>query len=239
MSSKWKLLVLATFAVLLTAQGCPAGQYPNLSNLCVACPLSCSTCSGPTSCITCTANNFLVVAGGEINCRSCQFVNFGCSVCLSNVACQTCQSGFVLENSKCVRCSEKVANCSSCSLNGATCFECRFPYILVNNTCISSTVDLIIKGVQTIFVTINGSTTTNVSGTNVTTNTSIVVARVVLDDKTVVPATLNADGCNQYQVFGGSVCFRRIYKCLIYEPNGFCRICDNGWLRTIYGDCEV
>jgi len=75
--------------------------------------------------------------------------------------------------------------------------------------------------------------------TNSTTNSSTVVARVVLDDGTAVPARLNADGCNQYQVFAGGVCLRRIYKCLIYETNGFCRVCDNGWLRTIYGDCEV
>jgi hypothetical protein len=105
MSFKWQLVVLATMTALLAAQSCPSGQYRNNFGSCVACPASCSTCEGPTACTSCTANNFLVSAGGENNCRPCQFVNFGCAVCLSNVACQTCQGGFVLENSTCVRCS--------------------------------------------------------------------------------------------------------------------------------------
>jgi len=98
MISMWQLLVLATITALLSAQSCPSSQYRDLTGNCTSCPSTCTTCEGPTDCTSCAGNHFLVSAGGQTNCRPCEFVNFGCSVCLSNVACQACQGGFVLEN---------------------------------------------------------------------------------------------------------------------------------------------
>ena len=64
MSNKWQMVILATLAVLLTAQTCPAGQYRDANRLCQACPASCTTCENPTACTSCAGNFFLVSAGG-------------------------------------------------------------------------------------------------------------------------------------------------------------------------------
>ncbi|MCB0368692.1 MAG: hypothetical protein KDD45_04400 [Bdellovibrionales bacterium] len=76
--------------------------------------------------------------------------------------------------------------------------------------------------------------TTYVSNTDGSTS-----PRVTLDDGSQVVAVLSKDGCNQYQVFWNGKCIRAIYQCLVYQDNALCKICGNGWLRTIYGDCEV
>jgi hypothetical protein len=200
----WQFILIATLLGLLNAQGqCPLTQYSDANGLCQPCPTNCATCDSVTFCTTCLANTFQVVANNMAMCRPCSEVQPGCSVCLSPTACQSCSIGFLLESSKCVTCSMKVSNCSSCeTVNGTTsCLQCRYPYILVNNTCISATVDAITQGVQTVF-------------TNTTNGT---VAQVQLDSGSLVNAVLSPQGCNQYQVFVFNRCVRSIFQCIVYQ----------------------
>ena len=223
----FQLLILSCLVGLLSAQGqCIGGRWMDANNLCQPCPSLCATCQNANYCTTCTANNFLVVGSGEVMCKPCSTVQIGCSVCLTNVACETCQWGFVNENNTCIACDQKITNCSNCSVvnNTATCSQCRYPYILSNNTCISSTVDAITAGVQTVYVQ-------QTNGSN--------LPFVRLDSGALTPASITTDGCNQYQVFLFNRCVRLIYQCLVYQENGLCKICHNGYLRTIYGDCAV
>ena len=226
-SRLWQLLILTSLLGLLYAQGqCASNKWMDANNLCQPCNHNCATCQNADYCTTCTSNNFLVVGNASVLCKPCHTVQIGCSICLTPITCQTCQWGFVLENNTCTACDQKITNCSNCSVinNTATCSQCRYPYILSNNKCVSSTVDAITAGVNTEFIA-------QPDGSN--------RPFVRLDGGSLVLAVLSTDGCNQYQVYLFGRCVRLIYQCLVYQENGLCRICHNGYLRTIFGDCAV
>ena len=156
-----QVLLVAVLSSVILAQTCPSGQFRDPNNICQTCMSNCRTCESESYCTSCNANTFLVVASGSVSCKPCSMVLGGCSICLTNIACQTCQAGFVLEaNNTCSNCATRIANCSTCSTDGATCQQCRYPYILTNNTCISSTVEKIKAGVRTVKVneTVNNVT---------------------------------------------------------------------------------
>ena len=60
---------------------------------------------------------------------------------------------------------------------------------------------------------------------------------VSLPNGTVIIAVIDRNGCNQFQVSVGGKCFRVIANCQVYQPSGFCQICNAGYLVTIFGDC--
>ena len=156
MASKFiQLFLVAAMASVIVAQTCPSGQYRDTNNLCQSCLSNCRTCESAEYCTSCNANTFLVIATGSVSCRPCSRVLQGCSICLTNIACKTCATGYVLEaDNKCSSCATRIANCSTCSTDGLTCQQCRYPYILTNNTCISSTVEKIKTGVRTVYVNV-------------------------------------------------------------------------------------
>ena len=218
-----QLVILTTLLGFLTAQECLLTQYRDASNLCQPCVGNCATCQAPNYCITCVANTFLVATTTNITCKPCTQVLYGCSICLTSLNCQTCQFGFILKSGKCESCSASVSNCSNCSSDGTTCNQCRYPYILDNNTCVSSTVAKILVGVQTVYMVVN----------------NVTLAKVVLDNGSLLNASLTPNGCNQFQVYQNGSCIRLIYQCKAYQTNALCSVCHDGFIRTIYGDCEV
>jgi hypothetical protein len=219
-----QLSLLLALAAVMTAQTCPDGRYRDPSSLCLPCSSTCATCESATYCTSCVANHFLVAGNNSVVCTPCSTVLLGCSQCLTNVACRTCAVGYTLKDGSCFTCATSIANCSTCSSDGLTCNTCRYPYVLSNNSCISSTVQNIVAGVPTVFVT-------NPDGTQ--------APKVQLDSGLLVAATIDPNGCNQYQVFYNGKCIRAIFQCLVYQDNGLCQICGNTWKRTIFGDCGV
>lgn len=50
-------------------------------------------------------------------------------------------------------------------------------------------------------------------------------------------AIIDKNGCNQFQTFTQGRCVKTIPNCQIYQPSGFCQICNTNFLVTIFGDC--
>lgn len=120
----------------------------------------------------------------------------------------------------CSPCKSTLSGCEFCSTDGAVCTQCRYPHILINNTCVSATVSNITDGAQTI----NSNTST---------------PTVQLSNGTVVSAVIDSNGCNQLQVFWNGKCIKRIPQCQVYQNSGLCQVCNAGYLVTIFGDCTV
>lgn len=78
---------------------CLTGTY-NLSNICVSCPVNCTTCDS-TGCITCNANTYLF---GK---QCVDICPYGYYMDELNIKCELCQS-------PCLYCSIKSNNCSLC-----------------------------------------------------------------------------------------------------------------------------
>lgn len=141
----------------------------------------------------------------------------GCSVCLTNVACQTCSDGYFLNKGGCSFCSLAIPNCANCTKDGKSCNLCQYPYQMINGTCVSATVNFITDGAET--QRSNNSLT------------------VILSNGTEVPAILDSYGCNQLQVSWKGKCLKRIMQCQAYQDSGLCSVCNAGYLVTIFGDC--
>lgn len=147
----------------------------------------------------------------------------GCVTCLSNLACQSCDQRFFNKNGTCLSCNTTVSNCSNCSADGATCNQCRYPYILKDNACVSETTEKIIAGGNLNPVAPQPNTYTTKNET--------------LPNGTTITFIIDSNGCNQFQVFVSGKCFKVIPNCQVYQPSGFCSICNNNYLVTIFGDC--
>jgi len=219
-----QLLLACTFLLLAsTVNSCASYEFIDKSGLCKSCPTNCLTCTSPTACSTCASNTYVVSNIAGSLCQPCSSVLVGCVNCLSNVACQSCDVRFFNKNGTCLSCSTLVANCSNCSSDGTTCNQCKYPYILVGNTCVSGTVDQIIEGG-------NPKPVAPQPNTNPTQNQT-------LPNGTVVTLVIDKNGCNQFQIFVSGKCFKIIPNCQLYQPSGFCQICNNNYLVTIFGDC--
>jgi len=153
-------------------------------------------------------------------CQPCSTVLKGCITCLSNVACQSCAPRFFNKNGTCLGCDAIVPNCANCSSNGATCNQCKYPYLLVNNTCYSQTIESIIGG----------------ANNNPVPPPPFNRTEVLPSGETFI-AIIDKNGCNQLQTFTQGKCVKTIANCQVYQPTGFCQICNTGFLVTIFGDC--
>lgn len=221
MSSKFlQLAIYSALLLLATSAPCQNGQYSDANNLCQRCQPSCLSCSSGLFCSSCIANTFLVSKPNSITCEPCSLVLPGCSICLTNIACQTCISGYILKSGACIPCRDSISSCEFCSTDGAVCTQCRYPFQLVNNTCVSATVSQITDGAQTI-------------------NSNTSSPKVTLNNGTVINAVLDANRCNQLQVYWNGKCIKRIDQCQVYQPSGLCQICNSGYLVTIFGDCTT
>ena len=118
---------------------CPSGYYgdPILFS-CLPCNYSCSTCTTPTACDTCSASSNRVLISGQclpapgfydnstINAVPCVSP---CATCTSVSVCVTCVTGYYLSGTSCVPCSNSIANCTNCDITGVTCSDCHIRYI--------------------------------------------------------------------------------------------------------------
>lgn len=221
MGSKFlQLAIYSALLLLVTSIPCPNGQYSDANNLCQRCQSNCATCSSASFCSACIGNTFLVSRPNSITCEPCGVVLSGCSICLTNIACQTCSRGYYLKSGACTPCRNTLPGCEFCSTDGAVCTQCRYPFQLINNTCISATVSQITDGAQTI-------------------NSNSSSPKVTLNNGTVVNAVLDANGCNQLQVYWNGKCIKSIDQCQVYQPSGLCQVCNSGYLVTIFGDCTT
>jgi subtilisin-like proprotein convertase family protein len=96
---------------------CPTGFYKE-DKMCLACEMSCSTCSGPmlTQCLSCPTGHMF------------QQLNSNQNVCSVE-----CLSGFFMTNNSCLRCH---SSCKDCSQAGSMCTACASDHVLQQNTCI-------------------------------------------------------------------------------------------------------
>lgn len=197
---------------------CPDGQYLDPNNLCQPCKANCVSCLGPEDCAACRDNTYLVSNTFSQSCQPCAVVLAGCSVCLTNVACQTCSDGYYLKNGGCSFCSVAIPNCANCTKDGAACNLCQYPYQMINGSCVSATINTITDGAETITKDNN-------------------TYSVILGNGTEVPAIFDYYGCNQIQVYWKGKCFKKIMQCQVYQDSGLCAVCHAGYLVTIFGDC--
>lgn len=219
------LLALATAISTLT---CTSTQYYVNDVQCVNCPSTCATCSNADFCTSCNDKYFLVRNPFNVTCQGCSQIFVGCSVCLSNVACTKCIDGYFVKNSVCAPCSARTLFCVNCSADGSTCNQCAYPFILdKNNLCVSQTVNSVI-----------GNTGAAPISNSTTPNTTIPTNLVTLPNGTQVPAVYDANGCNQVQIYVYGKCFKTIPQCSLYQNNGLCQYCSNGYLVTLFGDCS-
>lgn len=236
MKSKFVQLVL--FVGLATAVGaasCMSSQYQDANNLCQPCPDSCITCSGPSFCNTCISNSYAYSNSSGTFCVVCPLIQEGCLICLSSVSCQTCSVGYILRDSVCVTCSTSISNCARCSSDGNFCSQCKYPYILFQNSCISQTINQIVEGGN-----INPIPPKPANNTNTTTNstTPINPVNLTLPNGTVVTLNYDQYGCNQFQVFAYRKCLRLIPQCQVYLLTGLCQVCYPNFIVNIYGSCS-
>lgn len=148
-----------------------------------------------------------------------------CASCNANFACLSCNNGFYLDalnGGICQLCQNSIKYCSSCSPTGALCNQCAYPYILVNNACISAVVNNVLA---------SGTTSPN------TNNQSSNSTPTVIVNGKPVPIVLDSHGCNQVQIYINDKCITPIPNCLLYQGNGLCQICKQDYLVTIYGNC--
>ena len=219
-----QLLVLLTLLILTnTANSCASAQYTDKNGNCQTCPKNCLTCTSSTSCNTCVSNTYVFSNAAGSLCQPCSSVLQGCITCVSNLACQICDIRFINQNGTCKSCSTLIPNCSNCSADGNTCNQCKYPYILKGNSCVSGTTEQIIAGG-------NLSPVAPLPNTNPIRNET-------LPNGTIVTVVIDSNGCNQYQIYVWRKCFKIIPNCQVYQPSGFCQICNANYLVTIFGDC--
>lgn len=227
MSSKFlQLVTILALVASISAIVCSTNQYYAADGSCGKCPENCATCSNAQFCTSCLNNFYLVNNNFNVTCQGCSQIFVGCKTCLSNVACTECGDGFFVGNGICNHCSTKNLFCARCSADGNICTLCTFPFILSKNICVSATISSV-----TDVITTTTSTTTN-NTANTTSQTLI-----TLPNGTQVAVILDANGCNQLQIFYNQRCIKRIDNCNLYQGNGLCQYCDPNFLVTIYGDC--
>ncbi len=216
-----QLLILLT--LVLSAQAalpCASNQFTDSKGICQTCTTNCLTCTKSNFCNTCVSNFYVVSNAQGSLCQPCSIVLNGCITCLSNVACQICAPKFFNKNGACLTCDAIVSNCSSCSSDGVTCNQCKYPFILFENRCVSQTTASIIAG-----------------GNNNPVAPPPFNRTETLPNGQTVIAIIDRNGCNQFQTFTNGKCVKTIANCQVYQPSGFCQICNTGFLVTIFGDC--
>lgn len=118
-----------------TSFSCKAGYYKD-GNYCTSCPKGtissagatyCSTCpagtyaSAGTSCVTCPAGTYS--RGAVTSCSSC---SQNCTSCTSDTQCTQCETGYTLQNGKCVKLNLVCCpNCSICDSSTGICSKCE------------------------------------------------------------------------------------------------------------------
>ena len=229
-----KIVQLALLLALLAAasgQSCSSSQFYAFNGSCVDCPANCTTCSNAEFCTACKDTFFLVSNSFNVTCQTCSKIFVGCLTCLSNVACTKCAAGYFISGGICTPCSAKNLFCAECSADGSNCTVCSYPFILYNNLCVSAVVSNI-TGAPNPAAAQNASTPAG----NTTANTTKLVT---LANGTKVPEVLDANSCNQIEIFYQGRCIRSIPRCKLYQPSGLCAYCESGYIVTLYGDCSV
>jgi len=96
----------------------------NLSN--------CLTCTSATSCLSCSAGQYLATNNSCVDCMS------SCLNCSSASNCLNCVIDFIFINGTCVVDCSIINFCHVCSkvLSSVICSSCKNRYSLVNNSCI-------------------------------------------------------------------------------------------------------
>ena len=108
---------------------CREGFYTFDNKLCNQCDLSCATCIGSDSCLTCAPGYYWKVRDGGL----CSVCPDGCATCSDDSTCNSCLDEFYFFSDHCLGCP---SNCEVC-VDGSTCTSCADDYILVSNLCIS------------------------------------------------------------------------------------------------------
>ena len=225
-----QLVALLSLVGLMSAISCSSNQYYAFDGSCVNCPENCSTCSNAQFCTACLSNFYLVSNNYNVTCQTCSQIFVGCATCLSNVACTKCISGYFISNAVCTPCSSKIIFCNSCSNDGKTCIDCSYPFILVNNLCVSQVISAV-SGGNTGALPNNSQASTGNSSSRPN------VTLITLANGTKVVPVLDGNGCNQIQIYYQGRCIKKIDFCSIYQPSGLCQFCMPSYLVTIYGDC--
>ncbi len=126
---------------------CPAGFYNDPTTFtCLSCNYTCGTCSGPTTCNTCSATSNRIHLNGTCEPAPGYYDNgtsnavlcvSPCSNCTSSTVCISCVVGYYLSGTTCVPCSTTIANCTQCDVTGNNCSLCAagFIYNSATNLC--------------------------------------------------------------------------------------------------------
>ena len=118
----------------ITDQGscvsCASGYYLS-QGACLACHMSCSTCTDASLCLTCKTAYF---NGTNTHFSLCQACSLGCQTCTSVIACTACVSGYYSSAASCTACS---TNCATCT--ASICSACITGTVLITNACYECT----------------------------------------------------------------------------------------------------
>ena len=60
----------------------------------------------------------------------------------------------------------------------------------------------------------------------------------MLANGTEVAPVIDANGCNQVQVFYHGRCLQRIPDCVLYQENGLCQYCSDKYRVNVFGTCS-
>lgn len=104
-----------------SCSSCPAGTFSSAGSAgCTNCPTGTYASAG-TSCVTCPAGTYS--RGAVTSCSSC---SQNCTSCTSDTQCTQCETGYTLQNGKCVKLNLVCCpNCSICDSSTGICSKCE------------------------------------------------------------------------------------------------------------------
>ncbi|ELP91717.1 protein serine/threonine kinase, putative [Entamoeba invadens IP1] len=110
---------------------CDLKYFRNSKGMCEKCIESCADCNQNSTCLNCDKDNYLLTDSTKcisydelVNCTS-----------KSQSGCLLCNTGFYIDNQKCLPCNTKTDNCTECVQYGV-CVLCEDTFILKNEKCI-------------------------------------------------------------------------------------------------------
>jgi len=129
---------------------CLPGYYLSAINQCTNCPISCATCTSPTSCDICASTFIPTVPAGGCTCNN--HLNFfinsagtqcidcttlfphclSCSTNAGQTTCTSCSSGYFVSGGSCLSCPSTCTNC----LSTVSCQTCISNLAQMNGVCI-------------------------------------------------------------------------------------------------------
>ncbi|CAD8094805.1 unnamed protein product [Paramecium primaurelia] len=174
---------------ILSCNTCADGNYIDSNGNCQGCPFDCKSCDSKYICNTCNDGYYLVQSSVILNSKP--YIFKPCYPCQNNCAtctgptgniCQTCKTGFVLQNGGCIDLTLKILN-DSTSYNLANCYTsdstgctvCLAGFFLdsqrVCQECVSP-YNNFVCGLKAVSPTSPSNPSSNQTNTNTNTNTT-------------------------------------------------------------------